>query len=459
MSKTAKLYLLRVFIALCCVSSVASNVLRRVATLNVAGTPLPPSDIAALRKVEQGVKSLKVPQAHQVPNSTQQGGQKSGCSFFAGLTSAQLSTQCCTNVRVVSQRQLDGYGMAQQCEPDWQCGADGKTPVPSFETQALSSMCGEPGCLPAIVEAMKSSSMTESSADEMSGICSTLASLGGSNANPEKVSGLLTGAGARARGRVGKGDKKKEGEEDKKKKKKPSMCFPGEAVVLVDGRGEVPLARLRTGEMVLVERQGQLGYEPVLTFLHAIQGGSGKSMSFVTVIHTNGEFRASAAHIILVKEGLSQRSILVGQLQVGDEVFNAVNQDAVWVLKPSRVVAILRSSTQSGMYAPLTSSGTIVVDGVVASNYASSSEEKHLSHRAAHAFLFPVRVYHYFGLGSRLQPLWQRVCSSPTATGKSWLCQGGGLLQQSSELEAEELHPYLRIMWKGLRLDALLTVV
>jgi len=441
-----KFSMMRAFIALCCVSSVASNVLRRVA-LNVAGTPLPPSDIAALRKVEQGVKSLKVPpQAHQVPNSTQQGGQKSGCSFFAGLTSAQLSTQCCTNVRVVSQRQLDGYGMAQQCEPDWQCGADGKTPVPSFETQALSSMCGEPGCLPAIVVAMKSSSMTESSADEMSGICSTLASLGGSNANPEKVSGLLTGAGGSRRRR-------------RKEKKKSGMCFPGEAVVLVDGKGEVPLARLRTGEMVLVERQGQLGYEPVLTFLHAIQGGSGKSMSFVTVIHTNGEFRASAAHIILVKEGLSQRRILVGQLQVGDEVFNAVNQDAVWVLKPSRVVAIRRSSTKSGMYAPLTSSGTIVVDGVVASNYASSSEEKHLSHRAAHAFLFPVRVYHYFGLGSRLQPLWQRLCSSPTATGKMWLCQGGGLLQQSSELEAEELHPYMRIMWKGLRLDALLTVV
>jgi len=303
--------------------------------------------------------------------------------------------------------------------------------------------------------------MTNSSADEMSGICSTLASLGGSNANPEEVSGLLTGAGASVRGRVGKGGQSNNNKSGNETKSSGGggACFPGEAVVLVDGRGEVPLARLRTGEMILVERQGQLGYEPVLTFLHAIQGGSGKSMSFVTVIHTNGEFRASAAHIILVKEGLSQRSILVGQLQVGDEVFNAVNQDAVWVLKPSRVVAIRRSSTQSGMFAPLTSSGTIVVDGVVASNYASSSEEKHLSHRAAHAFLFPVRVYHYFGLGSRLQPLWQRLCSSPTATGKMWLCQGGGLLQQSSELEAEELHPYMRIMWKGLRLDALLTVV
>lgn len=386
----------------------------------------------------------------------------SGCSFFAGLTSAQLSTQCCTNVRVVSQRQLDQYGMAQQCEPDWQCGADGKTPVPTFETRALSSMCGEPGCLPAVVAAMKSNTMTKSSADEMGGICSTLASLGGSDANPEEVSGLLTGAGTRVRGRVrgrvGKGGRDENSNETKSEQKSSGggACFPGEAVVLVDGRGEVPLARLRTGDMVLVEHQGQLTYEPVLSFLHAIQTGSGESMSFVTVIHTHGEFRASAAHILFVKDGLSERSILVGHLQVGDEVLSAVGQDGVWVVKPSRVVAIQRSSTRSGMYAPLTSSGTIVVDRVVASNYASSSDQKHLSHWAAHAFFFPVRVYHYFGLGSRLQPLWQRLCSSPTATGKGWLCQGGDFPQHGSELEAEELHPYLRVMWKGLRVDVLL---
>lgn len=313
--------------------------------------------------------------------------------------------------------------------------------------------------------------MTNSSADAMSGICSTLASLGGSKANPEQVSGLLTGAGTRMRGRVGKGNNKKTtGEETgDKKEEKQTMCFPGEAVVRVKDRGEVPIATLMTGEMVLVQRQERLGYEPVLTFLHAIQTSSGESMPFLTVTHTNGEFRASAAHIIFVREGSLKRSILVGHLQVGHEVFNAVSTpkdfrdltlgaDAAWVMKPSRVVAIRRSSTQSGMYAPLTSSGTIVVDGVVASNYASSSEEKYLSHWAAHAFLFPVRAYHNIGLGTRLQPLWQRLCSSPTASMKSWLCQGGGL-QQSDELQAEELHPYLRLVWKGLRLDSLLQVV
>ena len=46
------------------------------------------------------------------------------------------------------------------------------------------------------------------------------------------------------------------------------------------------------------------------------------------------------------------------------------------------------------MFAPLTSSGTIVVDGVLASNYAGSSATLSSPHGAAHGIAFPLRVYH-----------------------------------------------------------------
>jgi hypothetical protein len=48
--------------------------------------------------------------------------------------------------------------------------------------------------------------------------------------------------------------------------------------------------------------------------------------------------------------------------------------------------------TAEGMYAPLTSSGTLLVDGVAASTYGTPDSGKRLIDRAAHAAFFAVRA-------------------------------------------------------------------
>jgi hypothetical protein len=312
----------------------------------------------------------------------------------------------------------------------------------------------------------------------MSGICNTLASIGGSNANPAAVSQMLSGARAVRKGRrSGNGggtnahdwsrknceDEGKCGTAKQKtdycveknrdqrcydpccKKEDDNACFPGEATAHVKGKGDVVVAALRVGDEVLVERQGQLVHEPILSFLHVIPK-SKKPLPFVTVAHVHGVFRASAAHITFVATESGQSSKLVGKLQAGDIIFAACDEGSAWDAKPSKILAIKEGNTNSGMYAPLTASGTIVVDGVLASNYASSSEEKHLPHHWAHALFLPVRIYHYFGLNDKLQHMWRNVCIDPGAM-TEWLCQGAG------KAEMEELHPYLRVMWKGLKLN------
>jgi len=424
---------------------------------SVLNAGLPPNATAALRKVERGVKSLNVPQrqSQATPPNTpaKKVGPSSSCSFLGGLLVAEISEQCCTSVQVVTQRQLSRRGMAQECKPSWQCEADGKTPLPTFETQSLSSLCGEPGCLPAVVAAFRSSSLTRSGAQDMSGICTKLASLGGSSADPDQVSQVLTGAGGRT-GKGGGGGKTCDGDDCDED---DSACFPGEALSSVQGKGDVPLAQLQIGDKVLAKNQGRLAYEPVLAFLHVISKHSAKPLQFVTVTHVNGAFRASPAHIVFVAAasgGSSWSSKLVGKLEVGDDIFVAEGPGATWDSKPSRVLAIHHSGAQSGMYAPLTSSGTIVVDGVLASNYASSSQQKHLSHTLAHAFFLPVRLYHHLGLAAMLKPMWERLCGSAGAS-KRWLCHGWAAMVDS-ETELEELHPYLRVMWQGLKLDYLL---
>lgn len=181
--------------------NVASKVLR-------AGTPLPPSTEAALDKVAQQVKSLEVPGKPEVNKTSEQppkATQTVQCSYLGGYATAELSQQCCTNMQVVTQRQLQKYGLASKCKPHWNCEADGVTPVATFEAQALSALCGEPGCLPRVVEAMRRNPLTTDAAEDAGHICSDLASLGGGSANAEEVRHLLS---SRSYSRQGKGKKR-----------------------------------------------------------------------------------------------------------------------------------------------------------------------------------------------------------------------------------------------------------
>lgn len=156
----------------------------------------------------------------------------------------------------------------------------------------------------------------------------------------------------------------------------PSLCFPGEAAVHVIGRGDVRLSDLQAGDHVL-DKSGTTS-EPVLGFLHAVLS---QSNVFLTVIHSRGEFRASANHIVFANE----KEMLVANAQVGDHLFVAEGK--------SLVLSVRRSISSQGMFAPLTASGMIVVDGVFASNYAAASTTLRLPHSLAHAVLFPTRMY------------------------------------------------------------------
>jgi hypothetical protein len=245
-------------------------------------------------------------------------------------------------------------------------------------------------------------------------------------------------------------------------------CFAGDATADVQGRGPVPLAELQTGDQVLVASSDKLVYEPILTFLHSVRPAHGESFSFITVVHTFGEFQATDNHIVFVApdtntgafSDLSPRgaSRIVGKIKPGDLLI-VTDPGNPALVRSSTVLSVRSSSGEAGMYAPLTASGTIVVNGVAASNYASANGQMDLSHRAAHAFLLPVRLYHSLGLASLLRPFWQRFCGPSS----HWLCHGDNLdarYKSSAPLEkVDQLHPYLAVMVRGLRVEKLLPFV
>jgi len=168
----------------------------------------------------------------------------------------------------------------------------------------------------------------------------------------------------------------------------PGQCFPGESSVTVKGVGAVPLQNLRSGDVVL----GKNGvYEPVLGFLHVT--GADQVSNFLVVKHSHGQLRISPHHVVFVETG-DKLAVDVG---AGDKVF--VADESGVVLR--EVLSVVQSSGRSGMFAPLTPSGTVVVDNVVASNYASYARTW-FPHNALHAVFFPVRAFHAIGLASIL---------------------------------------------------------
>lgn len=213
---------------------------------------------------------------------------------------------------------------------------------------------------------------------------------------------------------------------------KDSNCFPGDATVFVYGVGAVRMDRLQPFAEVLVQRGSTVVYEPAIGFLHVVHPVANRLYDIKVVNHSTGQFKASANHLVFTTVNGVRTSKMVKDLQVGDELI-AVDMVSGGVKKS--VVAFVGNSVASSLYAPLTQSGSIVVDGVVASVYASPSTAKQLSHSVAHALFFPVRLVHWLGL--------------------SWLLASFSN-QRVEGTRVHDMHTFAKFLRHDLRLDKFL---
>ncbi|CAF0856523.1 unnamed protein product [Adineta steineri] len=152
-----------------------------------------------------------------------------------------------------------------------------------------------------------------------------------------------------------------------------ASCFSGSSIItLADGTNK-PLSHIQIGDKVLVNQQNI--YEPILSFIHAKSDGL---FSFLAIQIQSTKSNLSSTIFVspnhLVFDFDSGKALFAGKFHVGDRVQFIDNNEIV----PGEIVNI-ELTKQEGYYAPLTSSGTIVVNGVVASNYATVS-----NHELAH---------------------------------------------------------------------------
>jgi hypothetical protein len=152
-----------------------------------------------------------------------------------------------------------------------------------------------------------------------------------------------------------------------------TKCFSGSSrITLADGTIKA-LSDIQIGDQVLVNEHNV--YEPVSSFIHAQHQGlfSFLAIKIQSVMsNLSSTIVISANHLIFDFD--SGKARFAGKLHVGDRVQFIDNNEIV----PGEIVSI-QLTKQQGYYAPLTPSGTIVVNGVVASNYATVS-----NHALAH---------------------------------------------------------------------------
>lgn len=362
---------------------------------------------------------------------------------MGGLVSPNVSARCCFSIQVATQRGLSEYGLAQPCKGAWRCQADNVTPEVGFEEQAHKEVCAEPGCLAGVTAAMRGNWKTAKAAQYMLKLCDAGVISVENGTKDGLIRATAEGLPTRRRRRLLRANQTANSS-------KPSnpMCFPGEALVQVQGRGVVPIASLRPGEWVLAatpEVGAPLVYEPVLDWIHIAKGSEA---SYTTIRHEHGILRASAGHLIFAATASNKghpADVPAGLLQKGDTIL-AMPTNSTRGLIPSMVLSIQHGSISLGMYAPLTRTGTIVVDGILASNYATPSLEVRLPHWLAHVGLLPVRLFHALGLASVF-------AAARTSLLGNYELEGG-------ETEVVDLmHPYFSFLYHGLHVHKLLQSV
>eukprot|EP00547_Thalassionema_nitzschioides_P003168 CAMPEP_0194211888 /NCGR_PEP_ID=MMETSP0156-20130528/11295_1 /TAXON_ID=33649 /ORGANISM="Thalassionema nitzschioides, Strain L26-B" /LENGTH=899 /DNA_ID=CAMNT_0038939575 /DNA_START=94 /DNA_END=2790 /DNA_ORIENTATION=+ len=164
------------------------------------------------------------------------------------------------------------------------------------------------------------------------------------------------------------------------------LCFPGKATCEVLGKGQVPMKDLKLGDLVSIEGET---YEKVYSFGHYSPYVQAEYLQLSTA---SRKLEISKDHMVFVEGG---RSLPASSIKLGDKIETSSGE--------YNAVESIEKVVRQGAYAPFTTSGTIVVNGVKASSFVSfqGSEtlliggvDSRLTYQfLAHSFEMPHRVW------------------------------------------------------------------
>jgi len=179
-------------------------------------------------------------------------------------------------------------------------------------------------------------------------------------------------------------------------------CFSGASSVYAKGRGPIKIKDLRVGDQILAGEAstGALFFSPFIAHLH-LEVATHAKFLVVKAEGTQSVLHVSQEHLVFAARagatGASMEPLLARDLRAGDQL-NRVGCDGE--LYQVEIASITTASLE-GLYAPLTQSGTVVVDGFLCSCYADAFPTAGVlpwlqrltsSHAVVHGALLPLRL-------------------------------------------------------------------
>ena len=171
------------------------------------------------------------------------------------------------------------------------------------------------------------------------------------------------------------------------------LCFSGETMVEVEGRGPVRMKHVQIGERVRV-RNGS--FAEVYSFGHYQPNAKVEYIQILAeTMNRRQPLEITSEHMIYVRQGQQTQITSARSVKIGDRLLAGNGE---W----SPVISIAKV-TRQGAYSPLTGSGNLLVNGVLASNYISLSLLKPvMTGKALHWFQHGgVALYRLFCVASR----------------------------------------------------------
>ncbi|KAH1028982.1 hypothetical protein HUJ05_002292 [Dendroctonus ponderosae] len=157
-------------------------------------------------------------------------------------------------------------------------------------------------------------------------------------------------------------------------------CFTGDSTVLTSGGVRRRLSELQVGERILAHDPStkKLVFSEVILFLDY---NPTEKRDFLSVNLKSGRtLTVTPNHLVILKDG---RTVYAGTLKAGDHLLVSDSQNNLSEDLIESVTAVFRI----GVYAPLTKAGTVVVNEVVVSCYATVDNQK-----LAHWAFAPLRL-------------------------------------------------------------------
>ncbi|CAL8071477.1 unnamed protein product [Calicophoron daubneyi] len=157
-------------------------------------------------------------------------------------------------------------------------------------------------------------------------------------------------------------------------------CFPGSSIVWLANGERILMEKVRIGDRVLAidTTTRQITVSPVVAFLHR---DPGEWTPLVQVSYSfsgkNATIRITPDHLIYTLSGGSIRTTFASLLKVGEKILvtNGISQE----LKEAQVTGVIPwrvELNETGVFAPLTEIGSLLVDDVFTSCFAYFSNER-----------------------------------------------------------------------------------